>query len=486
VATNYPTSIDSPVDPVAGNPMTNPDHAGQHTNSNDAIVAVETALGTTGAFNFLKNANNLSDVANTSASLANIGGQTLFQADVKKYGAVGNGTTDDTTAIKAAISAAVAAGGGIVWLPSGAFKISSTITVNSPFVSIIGAGKAASILEPTAALNGSVAMIVQINPFGSLTAGSFEDFTIDGLNTTSAVGFQYGDTFQGRVDIAAQNFTGTNAIGVHFVNQTYYTEENFIRLYVNNNTIGALFENTTGSSAFGYNDIDIFIRTLAAGQVGIEVDTSAYIYNGKFRVRGNLTGAGTVGINGVLHTGSYGGFVAEDFDVAFESNTGTVPLQFGANFLFQGSGLVDTTQGGTNNSTAVYPGGIVFDGWWGVPGFNPATGIFVTGTGGVTQVGGVLALTNGTDTSATATPSAPTFVSGTALQLNTTQDTMLYVEVTTAASLEIQMGSTSSVGTTLLSTITAALGMETIRVPKGWYVKITGTIADLNINAVSC
>ena len=46
--TNFPTSIDSLTDPIATNPMTSPDHAGQHANANDALVAVETAIGTTG------------------------------------------------------------------------------------------------------------------------------------------------------------------------------------------------------------------------------------------------------------------------------------------------------------------------------------------------------------------------------------------------------------------------------------------------------
>jgi hypothetical protein len=43
--------------------------------------------------------------------------------NVKDYGAVGNGATDDTAAINSAISAANTAGGGVVYVPSGTYLI---------------------------------------------------------------------------------------------------------------------------------------------------------------------------------------------------------------------------------------------------------------------------------------------------------------------------------------------------------------------------
>ena len=52
MGTSYPGAVDSFSDPVATNPMNAPSHAGQHANANDALEAIETAIGTTGAFNF--------------------------------------------------------------------------------------------------------------------------------------------------------------------------------------------------------------------------------------------------------------------------------------------------------------------------------------------------------------------------------------------------------------------------------------------------
>lgn len=47
--------------------------------------------------------------------------------NVKAYGATGNGSTDDTTAVQAAIDAAIAAGGGVVYFPRGVYKIGGAL-----------------------------------------------------------------------------------------------------------------------------------------------------------------------------------------------------------------------------------------------------------------------------------------------------------------------------------------------------------------------
>lgn len=45
MATSYPGAIDAFTNPAGTDPTTSPDHAAQHANANDAIEAVETALG---------------------------------------------------------------------------------------------------------------------------------------------------------------------------------------------------------------------------------------------------------------------------------------------------------------------------------------------------------------------------------------------------------------------------------------------------------
>jgi hypothetical protein len=72
------------------------------------------------------------------------------------FGAVGDGATDDTAAIQAAIVAAqsltgstLQGGGGIVLLPPGNYKITSTLSITSG-CSIVGCGFFVSVLKPTA------------------------------------------------------------------------------------------------------------------------------------------------------------------------------------------------------------------------------------------------------------------------------------------------------------------------------------------------
>ena len=99
---------------------------------------------------------------------------------------------------------------------------------------------------------------------------------------------------------------------------------------------------------------------------------------------------------------------------------------------------------------------------------------------------GLLSANGGTDTSGTAAASSPTFASGTARQVSTTQDVILYIAIQTSAALAVAIGPTSVPANTVMPSQSYALGLNTIPVPKGWWVKITGTVADLTVTAVTC
>jgi hypothetical protein len=62
----------------------------------------------------------------TAQDVADLGGSGDWFS-VKSYGATGNGSTDDTTAVQAAIDAAASAGGGVVYFPRGVYVIGGAL-----------------------------------------------------------------------------------------------------------------------------------------------------------------------------------------------------------------------------------------------------------------------------------------------------------------------------------------------------------------------
>lgn len=125
----------------------------------------------------------------TLATFIGSGQQAYVNVKASPYGAAGDGTTDDTTAVQAAITAALAAPGGTaaVYFPSGVYKISDTLNcLGSNFTSVplIGDDRSASTIQkafsgPLVTFDGSG------GPNGSPTGwGGLRNITLDGNNNT--------------------------------------------------------------------------------------------------------------------------------------------------------------------------------------------------------------------------------------------------------------------------------------------------------------
>ena len=83
--------------------------------------------------------------------------------NVKVFGAQGDGGHDDREAIQTAVDRAEAGGGGIVYLPHGTYLISTDVQLKSN-VSLVGAGRAASIIKPRPGFVSSLEALVTVGP----------------------------------------------------------------------------------------------------------------------------------------------------------------------------------------------------------------------------------------------------------------------------------------------------------------------------------
>lgn len=98
--------------------------------------------------------------------------------NVRAYGATGNGTTNDTTTIQAAIDAAIAAGGGIVFFPKGTY-LANGLTCAGDNVSFLGTGWG-SILRQVATAADNTAMLL-VSGTGITAASNRRNVRIDDL-----------------------------------------------------------------------------------------------------------------------------------------------------------------------------------------------------------------------------------------------------------------------------------------------------------------
>jgi hypothetical protein len=118
----------------------------------------------------------------TARSLADLFSDTV---NVKDYGATGDGTTDDKSAIEAAISAATTSG-GIVYLPPGVYYVSGAVSIPDE-VHLFGAGDYATEVKST----GDYAVFSMVGASDNpINQGGVSDMLIrgGGKTNTSAYG----------------------------------------------------------------------------------------------------------------------------------------------------------------------------------------------------------------------------------------------------------------------------------------------------------
>lgn len=216
--------------------------------------------------------------------------------DVRAYGATGNGTTDDTSALQSALNAAA---GAALYLPSGRYKVTSPLTYNvdtQGTISIFGEGFSSVLLISGAAsalvISGTAGVstpMLSMHDFKIECAGSATTgLTLDGIagyyiENVSVIGLSIGygillsRTQQGEL---SGGFIRT-AIGVGLIGEPSGIASNGCDLH------GVSFN--CGSKSIEIKDVDdAFIHSnhMTSAPIGIDVQTST-VTNGYISIFSN-------------------------------------------------------------------------------------------------------------------------------------------------------------------------------------------------------
>lgn len=217
--------------------------------------------------------------------------------NVVTYGADHSGTTDSTSAIQAAIAAAIATTtGGVVYFPAGKYKVSSTLTAligDTQSVKFVGDGHIASVLY----YYGTGDCIRMYNNTTFTGSNHFSarsgiiGLGVDGTNATgsNAAGIHVGDILALQLDVFVSNFSGTGGIGVHLDNAKNWTEESDLRIISYSNSNALVAEVTLGSNSFGYTNLDLTVIAGNNTMSGLVLKNGATMYHSNVKIRGNFS-----------------------------------------------------------------------------------------------------------------------------------------------------------------------------------------------------
>ena len=213
--------------------------------------------------------------------------------NVLDYGAAGTGTTDDTAAIQAAITAAVAAGNSEVYLPGGTYKLSSAITVAFP-ITLRGAGP--GLTSPTVLRIDSVAAHGIVVSTGGVHLRELKVTSATGARTGAGIHYTNG----AGVPSALTTNVAVTGHSIGFWNEGSANE--FFHCVANTNTadgfrfdgqtnaqneVGAYFCQANGNTAHGF--------AVGTAGLGIRLVSCTAASNGGFGILAQATNTGGIG-----------------------------------------------------------------------------------------------------------------------------------------------------------------------------------------------
>lgn len=282
------------------------------------------------------------------------------------YGADPTGASDSTDAIQSAISDCSSSGGGIVYMPTGTYKVDSTISADlaNAAVYVVGEGNWATFIYYYG--GGDCFRLYSSYDYESRTAygSGIRGLTIDGTNASgSANGLHVGDLFRFEIDITVQFFTyDTSSIGVWFDNNYFWTEQLQGKVFVQACLGGHVvfdhsIDSSSGQSTGSFERMELSIA------IDQESDGNGVVFrNGAFAVDGILNIFGNFGTSISTH------YAVLRLDNSVDTVDGVTYPNIACSVLNIGAELDDNNHaapytiyfGGANNYIASCSGNIDF------------------------------------------------------------------------------------------------------------------------------
>lgn len=210
--------------------------------------------------------------------------------NVLAYGADSTGSSDSTTAIQAAVSALTSAG-GVIYFPTGTYKVSSTITISIAGVTLQGDGLWSSVINYTG--SGDCIRMYSSLIYTSGIGGGIKGVTIDGTSASAgACGVHAGDIYQLQWDVGVRKFQGTGSKGIWFDNQYFWCEDMYGHVWGQQNTQNVVFDNSanvggSATNSFARANLDIVLDCKGVGD-GVTLLNGAEVYNSRLNIEGNM------------------------------------------------------------------------------------------------------------------------------------------------------------------------------------------------------
>jgi hypothetical protein len=244
---------------------------------------------------------------------------------------------------------------------------STPVVINSPAVSLVGQGSAASKFNCT--MNGDCLRIytkpfigiIEANAQGGLFKG-FSLFETYGTPHANGVGIHLTGIGYHLDDIVIENFMGTNGVALWLDNpdNTAWTERNlFTACEFGFSTKLIKFSAEGTSYSFGYNRmLDVRLNPVGAGTYGVTLEGGADVYNGTYRFTINHSGQG----GSIFYVTGGSSLYENELHIFGEDNGGDPPN--GAQYLWNAPSGTIENYGELSWLNTVPPPSTGFTPWW--------------------------------------------------------------------------------------------------------------------------